>query len=308
VQSAIEGNKYGGVLYGVPFDVVAPTIVYNKTLFQKAGVKMPPQMWTWDQFAKTAVSVSKALGKGYWGTEDFSGSNEIGFELWLRPKGKHYVLANGKLGFAQADLTGWYRFWDDLRKAGGAPPGTIQAQENPSQTETSLLAQGKAAMFGTLTPQFINIKAHMPDSLDLHMVPNGFSQGGMRNQHFLIAGYSASIARSSKHQDVAASIINFILNDPQASKIYFSGSRIPCSAKTRQQLEKSLPSGDPKRLSLGYVDTVAKDASSVPYRAGSASLTDLFSRSAQSVALGQASIDAAAKSFFSQAPQYLTTS
>ncbi|MFG3098971.1 extracellular solute-binding protein [Streptomyces sp. NPDC048182] len=64
--SLIEQAKYDGKVYGVPLVTDTLALVYNKQLFQKAGVQ-PPK--TWDELKKAAATIKDKTGAdGYWGS------------------------------------------------------------------------------------------------------------------------------------------------------------------------------------------------------------------------------------------------
>jgi ABC-type glycerol-3-phosphate transport system substrate-binding protein len=68
VYSIKEIVEYEGKLIAVPFQLNLFDWVYNKTLFQRAGVPPPPDNWTWDQFAATARRLVQP-DKNVWGVE-----------------------------------------------------------------------------------------------------------------------------------------------------------------------------------------------------------------------------------------------
>ena len=64
--SLIEQAKYEGKTYGVPFTTDTLALVYNKALFEKAGVEAPK---TWDDLKKAAATIKAKTGvDGYWGS------------------------------------------------------------------------------------------------------------------------------------------------------------------------------------------------------------------------------------------------
>ncbi|MBZ9639898.1 extracellular solute-binding protein [Streptomyces sp. PSKA30] len=64
--SLIEQAQYEGKTYGVPFTTDTLALVYNKDLFEKAGVEVPK---TWDDLKKAAATIKDKTGvDGYWGT------------------------------------------------------------------------------------------------------------------------------------------------------------------------------------------------------------------------------------------------
>jgi multiple sugar transport system substrate-binding protein len=57
----------GGKIFGLPYDAQPYIIVYNKTLFDKAGVATPTDAWTLDDFVQTAKQLTKP-SEDKWGT------------------------------------------------------------------------------------------------------------------------------------------------------------------------------------------------------------------------------------------------
>lgn len=64
-----------GKVIGVPMDVTANGLIYNKTLFEKAGVQVPQspdEVWTWDEFAAKLQEVMDKGGAKYGLVWDFT--------------------------------------------------------------------------------------------------------------------------------------------------------------------------------------------------------------------------------------------
>ncbi len=61
-------NTYGsdGVSYGVPKDKDSVGLVYNKEMFDEAGVAYPDETWTWDDIENASAQIYEKTGKyGY---------------------------------------------------------------------------------------------------------------------------------------------------------------------------------------------------------------------------------------------------
>ena len=76
---------YEGRVYGVPTNAAANAIWVNKDVFKEAGVPLPQQGWTWDQFLQTAQKLTKRDKDGkpqqfgflmdWWNFEHFNASS-----------------------------------------------------------------------------------------------------------------------------------------------------------------------------------------------------------------------------------------
>ena len=129
----------------IPNDAIGPAIITNATSFEKAGIKIPPEMWTWEDLAETAAALSKALGPRFWGVED-AGGNYIPCDIFLRGRGKSMFTPDHQMGFAPEDMEAWYAYWQMMRKAGATPPGDVQALAGNDDPSTAGIVAGRAAM------------------------------------------------------------------------------------------------------------------------------------------------------------------
>lgn len=57
----LASTQYKGTYYGVPFNRSVPLLMYNETMFQKAGIKTPPN--TWAQVVADAKRLTHGSGK-----------------------------------------------------------------------------------------------------------------------------------------------------------------------------------------------------------------------------------------------------
>jgi multiple sugar transport system substrate-binding protein len=92
-----QGNKPSGDLYGVPTGNYSLGIVYNRSLFTRAGLDPDKPPTTWDQVESDAIAISK-LGKGIVGYGDYSAANTGGwhFAAEVYSRGGSMVSADGK--------------------------------------------------------------------------------------------------------------------------------------------------------------------------------------------------------------------
>lgn len=114
--------QLNGAYYAIPLGVATlPAVVYNKTLIAKLGIPAPKATWTMDDLAGFAAAIHKADPKLY-GCSDMGGSSGGALQAYLRSDGKDLFTTDGALGFSADDLSAWYQFWDDMRKAKSCPP------------------------------------------------------------------------------------------------------------------------------------------------------------------------------------------
>lgn len=55
----MEAFTWDGTLQCIPFNQSSLVVYYNKTMFEEAGVPLPADNWTWDDFVETAKALTK---------------------------------------------------------------------------------------------------------------------------------------------------------------------------------------------------------------------------------------------------------
>jgi multiple sugar transport system substrate-binding protein len=295
MPSAVKAANYNGKLYAIPNDAISPTLIFNATAFEKAGVKMPEDMFTWEELAELSATISKARGPRFWGLED-SGGNYIPCDIFLRGRGKSMFTPDHKLGCTAEDMEAWYAYWKMMRDTGGTPPGDVQALVNDDDPSTTGIVAGRTAMTMTLTDSFVGFQQMMPDDLQLHMLPNGFKGGGELTQHhYCYAGNSTTVSAKSPNQKYVIDVIRFMHFDPEGARTYYQGSgMIPCSKAGRDALTKD--GSDADRKIIAYLNTLQTNAAAPRYP-GVPGMSGMLKRANEGVAFGKQTPKQAAEQF-----------
>lgn len=92
-----QGQSASGDLFGIPTGNYSLGLVYNKTLFQQAGLDPNKPPTTWDEVEQDAIAITK-LGHGDVGYADYSADNTGGwhFVAELYSRGGTAVTADGQ--------------------------------------------------------------------------------------------------------------------------------------------------------------------------------------------------------------------
>lgn len=88
----------GAKTIGFPAVVDNLALLYNKTVFDKAGVAYPTADWTWDDFRAAAKKLTNASTQTYGYAYSVSGSEETTWQFWphLWQNGGSILSKNGK--------------------------------------------------------------------------------------------------------------------------------------------------------------------------------------------------------------------
>ena len=202
-SQAIDGMSYDGELYAVPRDVSTLVIYYNKSLFDKYGVKYPQKNWTMHDL----LSISKKLtGENRWG---------ISYEenvFYLSP----YVNYNGGEILEESKNT------EKGIEQYKALPYKFKSAPTPSQTGSKTLAQmfleGKIAMHLSgrwLVPKYRECAQFQWDVIN-------FPHGSVTSD---TSGWAVS--KQSKHKAESIKFVKYLSGKESISKMTSDGLIVP---------------------------------------------------------------------------------
>lgn len=293
----VEIGKDGDQVHAIGNNQIAVALFYNKAKVAAAGSL---DNLTWDSFRDLAIKIGKAGGANSYGTNDGGGFFAF-LELFVTQRGKSLYSGDNALGFEPKDLVDWLDYWESMRKDQGAPPPSVTAESAGFQNAP--LVKGTAAMQVGWSQQIVFYQALMQDELDIHACP--VPAGAADNGHLIRALDFWVVPEGSRNKEAAAKLVNFLLNDEGALATLGLSLGGPASDKAASVLAKTadVPSGKV----LTYLADLRGHAPSATPRwiSGHGELESTLNRLNASVGFGQATPQAAADSFFTEAKRIL---
>ena len=189
---------YNDVHYAVPKDYDTIALVYNKEIFDNAGVAYPDDTWTWDTLLETAKKLTDTE-KGIYG---FGAPNDrqSGY-LNLIYQNDGFAFENGKSGYDQPATQEAVKWWVDLQKEGVSP-----SQESfVDMGVDDQMQAGKLAMCFTgswMMSAYTNNEL-FKDKFDLAVLPQGKKRASIYNG----LGYAG--AATTKYPEIVKDFIQF---------------------------------------------------------------------------------------------------
>ncbi|MDQ1912160.1 extracellular solute-binding protein [Paenibacillus sp. GD4] len=257
-KTMIDYGTYKGKLVHVSVGANARGIIVNTELFKKAGMEVPKDGWSWEDYARTAKEISAKLGKDVFGTYNYTVD---GMDIFLKQNGKQlYDMDNGKLGFEQKDVEPWFNYWGETAKAGGLVTPELQVSNPPADTSKSLIVTGKVAMGLTASNQLVAHQNLTKDKLTLVQVPRGPKGTGVVFESSQgMSGYA-----KTKHPKEVAMLMNFWINDPDAAKILGNDRGVPVTSKMRELLKKD--ANEVEQIIYDYTSRVSEATKKEPFK------------------------------------------
>jgi len=128
--SIANASGSDGCIYGVPKDKDNVVLVYNKEMFDAAGVAYPDDTWTWDDMMDASQKVYDATGKyGYLAYND----EQLGYWNFVYQNGG-YILdpeTNIHAGYTQPATADAIKYYVNLQKNDWCPDQNYFAETSP---------------------------------------------------------------------------------------------------------------------------------------------------------------------------------
>ena len=297
-----DGNQIGlsnGLnTYGIAYDV---------DMFNEAGVPLPTENWTWDDYADAAMKIKE--NTGHYGSSGFTSSEFIaGCSTYIGQQGKvgEYAFFNLDLtgmGFEDPSmLEGYIQMRSDLINAGASPDAG--AEMEISNIENDFLVTGEAGMTWVAVNQFptiYDICAAEGRTLGLAPLPrvtaDGPSGAAIQSSQMLC------VSQDSQHKEAAAAFISWFQNSVECNNVLRGERGIPVNNQVREALKADLTDG--QKIMYDFVDLVGTfevpDKINVLSPDGQDQVVDQYRNYIQQVVAGEITAKEAAEKTYADA-------
>ncbi|MFB7496615.1 ABC transporter substrate-binding protein [Streptomyces sp. NPDC056161] len=300
----LRTGSYQDRQYALPMGRGITGYAYDSALYKKAGIPTPQPSWTWEEWAKDNRRIADLRlrspdGRPVTGAND-GGGNEDVFEDWLRSRGGQLYASQTRLGFTEDDLTGFWTFFDTLRRQGAVAAARDTAQAN--STETSPMGRGLAAADFTWDAPFPGYTALLGDGTHFAPVPTTDGHAGAYFKPSMLVGVGAHTA----HPKEAAQLVDFLVNDLRAGDVLGFTRSTPPNRTVAGRVAKTLEG--PELEIYQYAVKMEKYGLSAPPTApprGDLAIQTAFGREYQRVMFGLATPRQAARELIDEAGREL---
>lgn len=256
--SNIQGSD--GRYYGVPKDKDTVGLVYNKEMFDAAGVAYPTAEWTWDDLCEASQKIYDATGKyGYMAY----GDDQLGY--W------NFVYQNGGCILKEDNITGGFdeqatidamRFYIDLQKNDWCPDQNYFAETSPGTAFFS----GQGSMFLEGNWNIMSEMDNYPNMIgkwDVQVLPKCPNPAKGDGRASISNGLCYATSPTGKNFEVVKDVLRFFGSEEGQRVQGESGAAIPAY--------------------IGLEDTWVNVFDKYDYRLNVECFTDMFEYSVQSV-------------------------
>lgn len=248
--SHLDAFRYQDELVVIPRDISNLVLFYNQDMFEEAGVPLPSQGWTWDDF----LSAAQAL------TQDTDGDGNIdqwgfGFstfylfwEPWVWSNGgRFFTEDHSELTLDEGAALEGLQYYVDLRCEENVAPTAEQAADRAA---ASMFAEGDVAMIvdGRWRVAPLNANEAVDFTWDTTLFPTG-EAGSVVDAD----GSGWGISSSSDNPDAAWEFIEFISSPEAMTRWTEAGIIIPARRSVGITESFAIPNSPPEN-DLAFIE------------------------------------------------------
>jgi multiple sugar transport system substrate-binding protein len=242
-------------MIGIPTSTNTFAMFTNPNVISQTGATFPDEAeYTWDDYNDFLADVSGAGQKtpdGYalYGAVDYTGTFWF-FIQWLLQKGITPFEDDGTFGFDEGDVVEFLDLTADLRadkavypvdrNVSLAPKGGFTVNETASEMSWDNFLAGYTADSGTANLAMAQIPSIKAGEKALFFKPSMLLSSGA----------------NTEYPEQAATLINFLLTDPEVGKIFGTSKGVPADADQRAAVDTTEGSVDAQVIA--YEEKVAE--------------------------------------------------
>lgn len=224
-ETAVENAKGSdGKLYGVPKDKDLVALVYNKELFDQAGVAYPSDEWTWDDLESASQQIYDSTGKfGYMAYSH----DQIGYWNFVYQNGGAILNEDAtEAKYTDPATADAIKYYIELQNNDWCP-----TQEQFANTGASeLLFSGQGAMYYAGNWDFANLCATYTDmngKWDVAVLPKCPSPESGEGRAVISNSISYATSEKGKNKELAMDFLKFLGSEEGQRVQGESGVAIP---------------------------------------------------------------------------------
>lgn len=253
-EKSVQAFSLDGVKYGMPYSYSTVVLIYNKDLFDQAGVSYPTADWTWADADAAALKI-KALGDDYYGLIQPISTYEF-FKVVKQYNGGLLNDDNTAFTVNRAEnVQALQRLVDNVQVTNICP----STEQRGSLDEWGMFKLGKTGMIVTGIWAFPSFTTDCAFAWDIAVEPGAETKA----THYFANGLAVSA--DSKNAEAAYKWIEFLATSEQVAQLRIQlGWELPCATyqTAMDQYAKLTPPANRQAVfdSLDYVVPVPQIA------------------------------------------------
>lgn len=299
--ASVDYGRTDKGVFGLTSHFNGQAVLTNAPMLEKRGVDYAT-VKSWTDLTEAGGELTDAKAGVYGLNDPTLREDQRGFEAWVRQAGAEMFSPEGGLGFTADHLGDWLAYWDKLRKAKTIPPADMQTESDAGGWTSDMFVTNKAAIRLSSATHLAVAQALTKTPLAINTYPA--DADASKDWGFFTALFLAADAKVG-NPDVAAQLVDFLVNDVEAAKITQITMGVPAAAPVSKAILPLLD--ETQQKVVGHVvEEMGYPRRPTPIKPeGSEQLITAIRRASQEVAYGRQAVNDAAKQVIAEAPNYL---
>ncbi|HEX3038648.1 MAG TPA: ABC transporter substrate-binding protein [Oscillospiraceae bacterium] len=302
-ETSLKFGRSNGVLNAIPVSNTGRSLFYNKTTFDKLGVAIPN---SWDSLIEAGQQF-KAKDPNKYPFDLDTGTGFPGLYMAVvyeqQKTGKEFLSQDGKLGMSAEELKDALDFYKKLED-NHVIRTQKQRMNDGGETalyQTSKFIDGSVAgvlEWGSSVGKYADVLTKNKNKQELVLGELPMLKDAKSTGWFMKPSLLFAINGKTKYPEQSALFLNWLLNDPESSKILGSTRGIPSSKAALAALKGSK---DLEGLAYKATEQIANSKPSIvsPYMENT-TLQKIYKTAIESVSYGKADTAKASQTLYNQ--------
>jgi multiple sugar transport system substrate-binding protein len=258
--TTVKSGVLNGKNYGISLGNNTLCVEVDVDAFNKAGVPVPTDKWTWADFENAAMTIHDKLG--IYGDADSLYNWELWRSIYLA-MGENIWSADGsQLGYADDQVyADFLKMAVRLQQAKAIPTREEEVAANWT-LENNPFVKGEAAMTWLWTNQIVGSLNAAGENRNIKIVNLPVPAGAKTGSHYMKPSMFFSITANAKHPKEAALFIDFFTNSVEANQVLLAERGVPISSAVRDGIKPQL--GKAQVTMFDFAAAAEKTAATTP--------------------------------------------
>lgn len=302
-STLMDTGKVDGRMTGIPFSTNIMAVGVNPSLFEKAGISLPENGWTWEEFRQAVETIHEKTGKLGVAVSPVEDVNIL--QCWLRQNGEELFRADYQgLACEDAALVAYLDFFKELMDSGAMPD-----PDEYARIQTLGIINGPMATKDAATIlEWHNYGVKIEEQNDeIEMLPMPTLKKDGRSGLWQKPGMFFSVSDTSMVKDECAEFINWLVNSEEANRLMQGERGVPASLNIRRTMLESGELTSQQKEMYTYIEEMAPLCGEIPPPdpTGLGEINNALKDMAYEVFYGQSSSVEAVKKFRTEAEEIL---
>lgn len=261
-ESIVDSGKIDDKIYAVAPTMTAMSTLYNSDMLKNAGVELDWNNYSYEDYVKACQQIKAKTGN--YGTIDVVDNYAL-MQYYFRTKGEDLYKfgKDGKpeVGFKKATAIEFFQSIYDMAKDKTIP--TAEVASNVKSFDENPFATGQVGFYQIWQSQFTSYTNAASDGVNISLgLPYGAVKTGALSYR---PTFYYSVARTTKHKEASEKLVDFLVNNKDASKLMGTERGVPANTKVLEAIYPLM--SDNEKTSANYLTSISDyvgEASPVP--------------------------------------------